>query len=65
MQWGNEQRNTNSSQQKFHLSAALATLMEVARSMKYSELLSVWEGATTMESPVCTPRGSKFSMLHT
>lgn len=28
--------------------------------MWYSVLLSVWLGATTMESPVCTPRGSKF-----
>ena len=41
------------------------TLMDVARSLKYSLLVSVCEGATTMESPVCTPSGSKFSMLHT
>ena len=26
---------------------------------------SVWLGATTIESPVCTPMGSKFSMLQT
>ena len=26
---------------------------------------SVWTGATTMESPVCTPSGSTFSMEHT
>ena len=24
--------------------------------------VSVWMGATVMESPVCTPMGSKFSM---
>mmetsp|Transcript_44556 Transcript_44556/g.90013 ORF Transcript_44556/g.90013 Transcript_44556/m.90013 type:complete len:273 (+) Transcript_44556:2650-3468(+) len=41
------------------------TLMAVALSLKYSRLLKVWDGATTMESPVCTPKGSKFSMLHT
>ena len=33
------------------------------RSMWYSSSVSVWEGATTMESPVCVPSGSKFSML--
>ena len=31
--------------------------------MWYSSSVSVWEGATTMESPVCVPSGSKFSML--
>jgi hypothetical protein len=31
----------------------------------FTALLSVCEGATTMESPVWIPRGSKFSMLHT
>ncbi len=35
------------------------------RSIWYSLSPSVWEGATTMESPVCTPTGSIFSMLHT
>mmetsp|Transcript_36794 Transcript_36794/g.49753 ORF Transcript_36794/g.49753 Transcript_36794/m.49753 type:complete len:272 (-) Transcript_36794:1415-2230(-) len=40
-------------------------LMAVSRSMWYSSLLRVWDGAMTMESPVCVPRGSKFSMLHT
>src|SRR4029077_8302050 len=29
----------------------------------YSLSVSVWLGATTMLSPVCTPIGSKFSML--
>ena len=37
----------------------------VSRSIWYSLLDSVWEGATTIESPVWTPRGSKFSILHT
>ena len=31
----------------------------------YSLSDSVWLGATTMESPVCTPMGSKFSILQT
>ncbi len=31
----------------------------------YSTSVSVWAGATVMESPVCTPMGSKFSMEHT
>ena len=34
-----------------------------SRSMPYSRLLSVWQGATTMESPVWMPTGSTFSML--
>ena len=33
-----------------------------ARSIWYSRLARVWVGATTMESPVCTPTGSMFSM---
>mmetsp|Transcript_32051 Transcript_32051/g.83914 ORF Transcript_32051/g.83914 Transcript_32051/m.83914 type:complete len:232 (+) Transcript_32051:3064-3759(+) len=41
------------------------TLMAVVRSMWYSASVSVCDGAMTMESPVWTPRGSKFSMLHT
>lgn len=41
------------------------TLMAVWRSMKYSVSLSVWLGATTMDSPVWMPNGSRFSMLHT
>ena len=28
----------------------------------YSTSVSVWAGATVMESPVCTPMGSRFSM---
>jgi len=35
------------------------------RSIWWSLSESVWLGATTMESPVCTPTGSKFSMLQT
>src|SRR5256885_2338516 len=35
------------------------------RSIWYSLSVSVCDGATTMESPVCTPIGSMFSMLQT
>ncbi len=31
----------------------------------YSTSVSVWAGATVMESPVCTPMGSTFSMEQT
>ena len=31
----------------------------------YSLSVRVWAGATVMESPVCTPMGSKFSIGHT
>mmetsp|Transcript_12334 Transcript_12334/g.25098 ORF Transcript_12334/g.25098 Transcript_12334/m.25098 type:complete len:270 (+) Transcript_12334:2656-3465(+) len=41
------------------------TLVAVSRSMWYSSLERVCEGEMTTESPVCTPMGSKFSMLHT
>ena len=41
------------------------TRSAAARSMWYSSLDSVCEGAMTMESPVWTPSGSKFSMLQT
>mmetsp|Transcript_35596 Transcript_35596/g.85220 ORF Transcript_35596/g.85220 Transcript_35596/m.85220 type:complete len:217 (+) Transcript_35596:2765-3415(+) len=41
------------------------TLMAVVRSMWYSSSVSVCDGAMTTESPVCTPSGSRFSMLHT
>ena len=41
------------------------TLIAVVRSMWYSSSVRVCEGATTIESPVCTPSGSKFSMLQT
>ena len=36
---------------------------DAVRSIWYSLSVSVWLGAMTMESPVCTPIGSKFSML--
>ena len=35
------------------------------RSIWYSLSPKVWEGATTILSPVCTPTGSIFSILHT
>ena len=38
---------------------------DAVRSIWYSLSDSVWLGATTMLSPVCTPIGSKFSMLQT
>ena len=41
------------------------TLIAVSRSMWYSAFESVCDGAMTIESPVCTTSGSKFSMLHT
>ena len=37
----------------------------VSRSIMYSRFVSVCDGATTIESPVWMPSGSKFSMLHT
>lgn len=46
-------------------SAKMLTLMATARRWWYSSLLNVWEGATTMDSPVWMPMGSRFSMLHT
>mmetsp|Transcript_74449 Transcript_74449/g.205204 ORF Transcript_74449/g.205204 Transcript_74449/m.205204 type:complete len:217 (-) Transcript_74449:1203-1853(-) len=42
-----------------------ATLIATERSFMYSALERVCEGATTMESPVWMPSGSKFSMLQT
>ena len=39
--------------------------MAIVRSDWYSSLVKVWDGATTMESPVWIPIGSKFSMLQT
>ena len=41
------------------------TLIAVSRSSMYSRFVSVCDGATTIESPVWMPNGSKFSMLHT
>ena len=38
---------------------------DAERSIWYSWSVSVCDGATTMESPVWTPTGSKFSMLQT
>ncbi len=35
------------------------------RSRWWTVSVSVWTGATTMESPVWTPSGSTFSMEHT
>ena len=42
-----------------------STASDAARMRWYSRSVSVWAGATVMESPVCTPMGSKFSMEHT
>ena len=39
--------------------------MAVCLSSWYSLSFSVWLGATTMDSPVWIPSGSRFSMLHT
>ena len=36
--------------------------IEASRMGWYCLSVSVWAGATVMESPVCTPIGSKFSM---
>ena len=36
-----------------------------SRSTWYSRSVRVCAGATVMLSPVCTPMGSRFSMLHT
>ena len=41
------------------------TLTAAVRSIWYSSLESVCDGATTIDSPVWMPIGSKFSMLHT
>ncbi len=39
--------------------------MPTSRSTWYSRSVSVIAGATVIESPVCTPMGSKFSMEQT
>ena len=39
--------------------------MAASRMRWYSRSLSVWAGATVIESPVCTPMGSKFSIEQT
>ena len=41
---------------------SLIMRMDASRSTWYSLSVSVCAGATVMESPVCTPMGSKFSM---
>ena len=35
------------------------------RKIWYSLSVKVWAGATVIESPVCTPIGSRFSIEHT
>ena len=45
--------------------SALMMSIDAERSISYSRSESVSAGATTIESPVCTPTGSTFSMLHT
>ncbi len=42
-----------------------STAREASRITWYSLSVSVCAGATVMESPVCTPIGSKFSMAQT
>ena len=44
---------------------AAITRLARSRSTWYSRSVSVCAGATVMLSPVCTPIGSRFSMLHT
>ncbi len=41
------------------------TASEASRMIWYSLSVSVSAGATVMESPVCTPMGSRFSIEHT
>lgn len=41
------------------------TAMPMSRRVWYSRSVSVIDGATVIESPVCTPIGSKFSMEQT
>ena len=41
---------------------SLRTAMLASRMIWYSLSVSVWAGATVIESPVCTPMGSKFSI---
>ena len=40
-----------------------STAIDALRMIWYSLSVSVWAGATVMESPVCTPIGSRFSMV--
>ena len=39
--------------------------IDALRMAWYSRSVSVWLGATVIESPVCTPIGSRFSIEHT
>src|SRR3954462_1053664 len=45
--------------------SALMMARAADRSRWWTWSVSVWTGATTMESPVWTPRGSTFSIEHT
>ena len=49
------------------VSTPISRMMRSAasRSSWYSLSVRVWAGATVIESPVCTPSGSKFSMEQT
>ena len=49
------------------VSTPTARMMSIARSriFWYSRSVSVMAGATVIESPVCTPIGSRFSIEHT
>ena len=42
-----------------------STASEALRMIWYSLSVRVWAGATVIESPVCTPMGSRFSMEQT
>src|SRR5215510_4840812 len=42
-----------------------STAIEASRMIWYSLSVSVCAGATVIESPVCTPMGSRFSIAHT
>ena len=42
-----------------------STAMEASRRRWYSLSVRVWAGATVIESPVCTPIGSRFSIEQT
>ncbi len=44
---------------------ARISLSALSRSIWYSLFVKVWDGQTTIESPVWIPTGSRFSMLHT
>ena len=58
-EWG---LSANCTLQPPSIFSALMILMALSLSIFRSWSLSVMMGATTMESPVCTPTGSTFSM---